>query len=132
MKKFYKYFCLMHPQYEAIPNQEKNRHLAVIGGSRCHFQGLHYRPHFLCNGTDEVVVATIHDYYQNAANNKSKKLNIQPNYTGIRVQRLTLDSEVLKLQRQLEDNIAAKSAIPKPAAKPAPVLRRLNRKTRLS
>ena len=127
MKKLYKYFCAMHPQYDRVPPDEKNRHLAIIGGSHCHFQGLKYRPHLLCQGADEAIVANIHQYYQNPSNAKSNRLNIIPDYKGIRVQRLTLDSEVLKLQRQLED---ARAATPANSAPIQTVRRRLTRKTR--
>ena len=99
MKTFYKYYTKKYPQYDGPAMESRNTHLTIIGGRW--FQGLEIRPHLMSRGSDEAIVYNIDNHYNKTNKPISSSLSFQPDYKGIKTDRATLDSDVIRLQRQL-------------------------------
>ena len=101
MKQLYKYIKKIHPHYEGPDVVERNRHLKHVGGQW--FPGLPKRPHLLSDGADEAIVYNLDKFYSETSNVRTSCIKMVPDYTGIKIQKATLDSDVLRLQSQLEE-----------------------------
>ena len=102
LKRFYKYICKAHPEYDAPLPSRSMTHFTIFGGHL--FQGLSRRPVFLAKkATEEAIVKNITDFYATARNTLTIQVHHILSYQGVRFKHLTLDSDVLLLRRQMED-----------------------------
>ena len=103
MKTFYKHLCRKYPEYMGPAEIRKCKTITLFGGDW--HPGLAWRPAFLGKiATDEAIAHNVTSHYEKKdTKHNSRTISSKPDYSGIRVTRHDLDTDITALYRQIED-----------------------------